>query len=339
MQRQRTVTLWQRLRHQLAESSEGLAVLTFIIVFVIFALFANNFLTALSISNIVTYASINGIIAIGVAILMIAGEFDLSVGSVLAVSSYVFALSLSENVNLNPVLAVFFALLVSTLLGLINGLVVVYGKIPSFIVTLGTLLAYRGLARFIGGGDFAYFDQDDPSKTWMLNFLNGSVSWLNELFRPEANFRVSSLWFIAILILMTVVMIRMPFGGKVFAVGGNSGAALAQGINVKRIKLLCFMLCSFFAGLAGVIQIAQRASVDPLRGLGLELIAVSAAVIGGVKLTGGYGTVIGAAFGMLLLSMLQQGLVLMGVPLEFFQAIAGVIIITAVVAYTRLQRL
>jgi simple sugar transport system permease protein len=273
----------------------------------------------------------------GVAILMIAGEFDLSVGSVLAVSSYVFALSLGA--NMNPVLAVLLALLVSTILGLINGLVVVYAKIPSFIVTLGTLLAYRGLARFIGGGDFAYFDQEDPSKTWLLNALNGSAHWLNELFKPEANFRYSSLWFIALLILMTVVMIRMPFGGKVFAVGGNPAAALAQGINVRQIKLISFMLCSFFAGLAGVIQLAQRASVDPLRGLGLELIAVSAAVIGGVKLTGGYGTIVGAAFGMLLLSMLQQGLVLMNVSLEFFQAIAGVIIILAVVGYTRLQRM
>ena len=339
MQRQRNnlSTPWQHLRHQLAESSESLAVLTFLVFFVIFALFADNFLSALSLSNIVTYASINGIIAMGVAILMIAGEFDLSVGSVLAVLSYVFALSLGANVN--PVLAVLLALAVSTLLGLINGLIVVYGKIPSFIVTLGTLLAYRGLARLIGGGDFAYFDQEDPSKTWLLNALNGSAHWLNEFFTPEANFRFSSLWFIALLILMTIVMIRMPFGSKVFAIGGNPGAALAQGVSVKRIKLVCFMLCSLFAGLAGVIQIAQRASVDPLRGLGLELIAVSAAVIGGVKLTGGYGTVIGAAFGMLLLSMLQQGLVLMSVPLEFFQAIAGVIIIAAVVAYTKLQRL
>ena len=333
MQNRRKASPWQTFRHRLAESSEGLAVLIFLLVFILFSFFAPNFLNAFSLSNIITFASINGIVAIGVAVLMIAGEFDLSVGSVLAVSSYVFAVSLGT--GLNPIVCALLALLVSSLLGLINGLVTVYAKIPSFITTLGTLLAYRGLARFIGGGDFAYFDGE---KNWFFDVLNGSATGLNKLFTTEANFRYSSLWFIGLVALMTIIMTRMPFGSKINAVGGNVGAALAQGINVKRVKIIAFILCSFFAGLGGVVQFAQRVSVDPLRGLGLELIAVSAAVIGGVRLSGGYGTIVGAAFGMLLLSMLQQGLVLMQIPLEFFQAIAGLIIILSVVSYTKLEK-
>jgi simple sugar transport system permease protein len=131
---------------------------------------------------------------------------------------------------------------------------------------------------------------------------------------------------------------RTRFGNWVFAVGGNPGAALSQGINIKRVKLVNFVLSGLFAGLAGVILFAQRSSMNELLGEGLELIAVAASVIGGVLLTGGYGTIVGAAMGILLLSMLEQGLVLMGVPNDVFRGIVGTIIIASVVANTYLGR-
>jgi len=122
----------------------------------------------------------------------------------------------------------------------------------------------------------------------------------------------------------------------VFATGGNPGAAKAQGVAIQRIKVLSFTLAGLLAGIAGVIQFGHRVSVDPLRGDGLELIAVAACVIGGVRLSGGYGTILGPCVGVLLLQMLEQGLVLMRVPVQVFQAVAGGFLILAVVMNTSL---
>ncbi len=148
------------VRYVLSEYSEVVTLITFVLIFAIFSLTADNFLTNFALSNIVTFASVYGIMAIGVAMLMVTGEFDLSVGSTLAVACYVFALLL--NAGYAPLLAALAALLVSVILGFINGWIVVSTKIPSFIVTLGTLLAYRGIARFLGGGDFAYYKDEPP---------------------------------------------------------------------------------------------------------------------------------------------------------------------------------
>jgi simple sugar transport system permease protein len=137
---------------------------------------------------------------------------------------------------------------------------------------------------------------------------------------------------------MSFILMRTRHGNWTFAVGGNSAAALAQAVNVTRVKLTNFAMSGFFAGLAGVILFAQRSSMNELIGVGLELTAVAAAVIGGVVLTGGSGTIIGAALGMLLLSMLEQGLVLLGVTNELFQGVVGAIIIVSVIVNVYLKR-
>jgi simple sugar transport system permease protein len=325
-----TATL-TRLRHRLADFSEVVALVSFLAVFAFFAAAADNFLTACCIANILTFASITGVVAVGVAMLMISGEFDLSVGSTFAVASYVFALSM--NAGVLPILALLLALIVSALLGSINGLIVTGTGIPSFIATLGTMLAYRGIARVIGGGDFASYTGDPLA---LLGFLNGALGSINQLFTPASNFRVSTIWFAVIAIGMSLVLMRTRYGNWVFAVGGNPGAALSQGVAVKRVKVVNFVLTGLLAGIASVMQFAHRLSVDPLRGEGMELVAVAACVIGGVRLTGGYGTILGACVGMLLLQMLEQGLVLMQIPIQIFQAVAGLILIIAVISNTYL---
>jgi simple sugar transport system permease protein len=322
-----------RLRYSLANFPEVVALISFLAVFVFFAIATDNFLTAFAIANILTFASITGIVAVGVAMLMISGEFDLSVGSTFAVASYVF--SLSMNAGVPPILALLLALIVSALLGLINGLIVTGTGIPSFITTLGTMLAYRGIARALGGGDFARY-MGDP--LGLFGFLNGAMDPINQLFTPASNFRVSIIWFIVIAVVMSLVLRRTRYGNWVFAVGGNPGAALSQGVTVKRVKVINFVLTGLLAGIASVMQFAHRLSVDPLRGEGMELVAVAACVIGGVQLTGGWGTIFGACVGMLLLQMLEQGLVLMQVPVQIFQAVAGLILIIAVISNTYLGR-
>lgn len=328
----RTATATQ-LRFKLAEFPQAMVLVSFLAVFLFFSFAADNFLTSVAISNILSFASILGIIVVGVAMLMIAGEFDLSVGSTFAVTSFVFALTM--NTGVPPLPAMLFALLISALLGALNGLIVIRTGIPSFIATLGTMLAYRGIARAIGGGDFAKYIESKPV---LFNVLNGAMDSLNQLFRPVANFRVSILWFILIAVVMSAILMRTQFGNWVFATGGNPGAALAQGVPVNRVKLTVFTLTGLLTGLASVMQFAHRTSVDPLRGEGWELIAVAASVIGGVQLSGGVGTIFGACVGILLLQMLEQGLVLMGVSVQIFRAVAGLILMLSIMINTYLSR-
>ena len=322
-----------RFRFHLAEFPQAVALVSFLAVFLFFSFAANNFLTPVAISNILSFASILGIIVVGVAMLMIAGEFDLSVGSTFAVTSFVFALTMNSGVP--PLVAMLLAVLVSALLGAVNGLVVIRTGIPSFIATLGTMLAYRGIARAIGGGDFAKYTETKPV---LFSILNGAMDPLNKLFQPVANLRMSILWFILIAVIMSYVLMQTRFGNWVFATGGNPGAALAQGVPVKRVKLMVFTLTGLLTGVASVMQFAHRTSVDPLRGEGWELIAVAASVIGGVQLAGGVGTILGACVGILLLQMLEQGLVLMGVSVQIFRAVAGLILMLSVILNTFLSQ-
>ena len=146
----------------------------------------------------------------------------------------------------------------------------------------------------------------------------------------------SVLWFVLLAAVMGFVLLRTRYGNWVFATGGNPRAASAQGVPFNRGKLINFMLTGLLAGAAGVVQFAHRTSVDPLRGDGVELIAVAACVIGGVRLSGGFGTIVGPCIGGLLLQMLEQGLVLMSVPVQVFQAVAGFFLILAVLMNTSL---
>ena len=331
MQAQASIT--SRLRYTLTNFSEIVALISFLVFFIFFAIAADHFLTGFALANILTFASITGIVVVGVAMLMIAGEFDLSVGSTFAVASYVFALSM--NAGVPPVLAMVLALIVCCLLGLVNGLIVTGTGIPSFITTLGTMLAYRGIARALGGGDFAQFLGD---RNLLFGILNGAIEPINQLFDPAANFRVSILWFLLLAVIMALTLRRSSFGNWVFAVGGNPGAALSQGVAVKRVKVICFVMTGLLAGVAGIMQFSHRLSVDPLRGAGIELVAVAACVIGGIRLAGGYGTILGACIGVVLLQMLEQGLVLMQVPVQVFRAVAGLILLIAVIINTYLSR-
>jgi simple sugar transport system permease protein len=323
---------WTRFRYRLATIPEVVALVSFLVVFLFFSLATDTFLTPIAFANILTFGSITGIMVIGVAMLMISGEFDLSVGATFAVASYVFALSLIAGTA--PILAASLALLVSGVLGLINGLVVTRTGIPSFIATLGTMLAYRGIVRAIGSGDFATYTGEALT---FFNYLNGPLTPLNQLFVPVPNFRASILWFILVALIFSFILMHTKYGNWTFAAGGSPEAALAQGVNVNRVKVTNFMIAAVLAGLAGIMQFAHRSSVDPLRGEGMELIAVAACVIGGTRLKGGVGTIFGAMVGIILLQMLEQGLVLMRIPIQIFQAVAGLIIIIAVISNTYLR--
>lgn len=319
-------------RHRLSYIPEAVVLISFLLLFVFFSIAAPHFLTPIALGNILTFGSITGIVALGVGVLMITGEFDLSVGSNFALASYVLALSLNAGVPVVP--ALILAVMSSTFFGFLNGIIVTRTNIPSFIATLGNMLAYRGIVRAIGEGSFASY-KGEPIP--LFKILNGNFDLLNSWFNVQA-FRTSVIWFVLLTAILIFILMRTPFGNWVFAVGGNPGAAQAQGVNVKRVKVITFAITGLMVGIASVLQFSHRLSVDPLRGDGMEMIAIAACAIGGIRLTGGSGTLLGALMGALLLQMLDQGLVLMGIPIQVFQASVGLIIILSVIINTNLGK-
>ena len=154
----------------------------------------------------------------------------------------------------------------------------------------------------------------------------------------DVNLRAGVMWWFILVVVFQFILTQTRYGNHVLAVGGNPGAALAQGINVNRIKVTNFVICSMLACFAGIINVGRLANVDPLMGNGLELEVIAASVIGGALLSGGYGSIVGAFLGVLIFGMLQTGLVLVGVDSRAFSGVIGVIIILAVVINTAVRK-
>lgn len=294
--------------------------MTVLVVWILFWTFVPNFGTIRTVSGILSAASINAVVVIGVTMLMIAGEFDLSVGAIIAMGAYVFANIMTGGGS--PALAVVLALLVTAIMGCINGLATVYTRIPSFIVTLGTLSIYRGAVWVYSRGLMVQTTQELP----VYDLFNGRLDLINNLLR-QANFRTATLWLIILVFLSQFVLTRTRFGNHVFAVGGNPAAAIAQGVNVRLTKIICFTVTGILSGLAGIMTFSQFASVFVATGATVELTAIAGAVVGGTLLSGGVGSIIGGLLGILLIDTLRTGVVLLGFPSDNFAAVVGVTIV------------
>lgn len=295
------------------EAAVLIALVAVVICFVIAS--PESFLTGRNIGSFMTAAAQLGTVAIGAALLMISGEFDLSSGSNFVFSGICMGL-LSQVI---PVpLALLCGLLISTAIGFLNGLITVYAKIPSFITTLGTWLIWFGLALAISGGYFVNIKPDSLT----LSILGGALG---------SQFYASVLWWLALGIGAIVVLKQTAFGNWIFATGGNPDAARAVGVPVRRVKLITFSFIGFTAGLAAIFLLAEQGSMGPLYGQNMALEAIAASVIGGCNLFGGIGTVLGAMLGATMMRMLDSGLVLAGAPTAWYQTFVGVIIIVAVV--------
>jgi simple sugar transport system permease protein len=264
------------------------------------------------------------LVAIGVTLLMICGEFDLSVGSVFALMPMSVAIMLGHGLPFWP--AALLGLALCAAIGFINGYITVYFAIPSFITTLGMLFIARSLTVVISGGFPPLLPDDVPS--WVFTQFIG----------PYGLFRMSFIWFLGLAALISVLLSLTNFGNWVKATGGFVDAAASMGIPVVRVKIACFMLCSMLAGFAGLIQVLRLGSPLPSIGEGLELQAVAAAVIGGASLTGGIGTIFGAIVGALLIRIIDNGLVLSAVDANWFKFAIGLLTILAVVANAWLRR-
>lgn len=260
------------------------------------------------------------LVAIGVTILMIAGEFDLSVGSVFALSPMIMVLALGAEIPL--VLAMMLGLCAAIAVALVNATITLKLGLPSFIATLGTLFMARSIAIVAAGGFPPAFPRDLD-----LWWIVGKVDLL----------RVSVFWLLGIGILLGFVLRKFDVGSWIFATGGNREAARDMGINTARVKTICFVLCSTLAGFAGMIQTFRIKAMVPTMGTGFELTAIAAAVIGGAALTGGIGSVTGAIIGALLIAFIENIIILTRIDANWFRFAVGAMIVISV-AINKLSR-
>lgn len=314
-------------RRIMAESPITGPLVTLIVVFILFSLFVPHFFTMRSVSGIINAATLTGTVTIGVTMLMIAGEFDLSVGSMMAMGAFLYGFHTVENGN--PLWALFLALLVPGLMGALNGFILIRTGVPSFIITLSTMFIYRGIVWLYSGGQMLQTIERVP----IYDVFNGRLHFIADAMKG-ANFRTAALWFFALVLFFQYILVRTRFGNHVFAAGGNVGAAAAQGVNVRRTKLICFIISGALAGFAGVLLFSQFRTARIATGAGTELTAIASAVVGGALLSGGSGSIVGALLGVLIISTLRTGIILLNlpfIPADNFEAIVGVTIVGAAI--------
>lgn len=287
----------------------------YFVVFIFFGLARPGlFLSTDNMASILNVSSELGIISLGVGLLMISGEFDLSVGSVFGFASMLFGLF--SNAGLSSISSFFLVLIVSLFIGLMNGLICVRGRIPSFIATLGMMMFLRGVMLLRTAGWTVKYESSERT---MLSILSAYTPW--------SSIRVTMFWFIGVCVLLFIILNSTKYGNNVFAVGGNKAAAKNMGVNVDRVKIVTFMACALLAGFAGATNMGRFRVADPALGTGMELEAITSAVIGGILLTGGYGNIIGALIGAILIATIRSGLIIIGVPGYFYTGVLGLVLV------------
>ena len=312
---------WSNLAGILLRRREASIIVVAIILVVYFQASNQNFLTQDNIRTVSQFAAATAIISAGEVMLLICGEIDLSAGMVFAFAPFIMFFSYQAGL---PIwVAIIFGLLASAAVGLFNGLVTVLLKVPSFITTLGTLFLLEGITLTISNGFPA---------------LTPNVGAFNQVFGNSPYSEI--IWAIAIVIVMQIVLSFTKWGLHTVATGGNLLGASETGVNVNRVKIGNFMLCSVFAGFAGILEGFRITSIDPLAGgPNIMFAAVAGAVIGGTSLMGGLGTIVGAFLGVLVLSILNDGFTLLGVSAFTFYIILGAAILIAMILNVRLQLL
>jgi simple sugar transport system permease protein len=300
-----------------------------IVVWIIFVVLAgdNGFLRWGGTANYLEVSAELGILAVAVALLMIGGEFDLSIGSTIGACGMIIAI-LSAEYGWNYWAAILAALVFSVAIGIINGIVVVKTGLPSFIVTLAMLFMIRGatigITREITGRTQVGGLKELPG------FEAASDVFASDIHLFGTNFAISIVWWLALTLLATWVLLRTRFGNWIPGVGGSLQAARNLGVPTIRVKITLFVGTAVAAWLVATIQVTSFGGADVLRGTYREFYAIVAVVIGGTLLTGGYGSALGAALGALIFGMVQQGIIFAGIDADWFQFVLGGMLLSAV---------
>jgi ribose transport system permease protein len=279
------------------------------------AVLSPDFLTVGNLLDVTRQVSINAVISFGMTLVILLGGIDLSVGSILAVSSLVVALLMRGGES--AALATAVGILCGALMGAANGLLVTKGRVAPFIATLGTMTLLRGLALVLCQGS--------P----ISGFPSGFFAALGGGYLARM-IPLPVVWMLVLFAILWFVLDRTVFGRHVYATGGNAEAASLSGVNVDRVQILVYTLSGFTAAVAGIILTSRLDSAQPTAGEGYELDAITAVVLGGTSLAGGRGWIFGTLLGALLIGVLNNGLNLVGVSAFYQQVIKGSVILLAV---------
>ncbi|WP_342504775.1 ABC transporter permease [Sporosarcina sp. FSL K6-2383] len=309
-----------KLRDQLSWIwSEYSVIIAFLIIFIAASIISPRFLDINNQFNILMQVSIIGIIALGMTVVMISGGIDLSVGSVLALTGVMTVLALNASGSILIAIVVAFAM--GIFAGFLNGLMVAKGKIASFIATLGMMAAARSIALYIANG--------------------GSISGEVSNFTLIANSKLGTIqypiiFFLIMTALVYILMHKTRFGRYVYALGSNEKATLLSAIRVDRVKIGVYSLAGLLVSVAAIIETSRLNSISSSSsGMSYELDAIAAVIIGGTRMTGGRGKIVGTFFGVLILGILNNMMNLMDVSPHLQGFVKGLIIIVAVVFQKR----
>ena len=290
---------------------------------VVFSLLIDNYLGGSFFNRVTASVAITAILAAGQTIVILTRNIDLSVGSIVGVTAYVTGEYLHDHPNLTPVLAVAYAMAIGGGLGLLNGVLVAYARVPSIIVTLGTLAIFR--TWLINHSDSRTITSDGLPD-WLLSLPNSTVVSIGNW-----DVRTVVLGAVALIVVLQLMLGGLKWGRWFYAVGSNPDAARQAALPVERVILAAFVASGALAGLAGFLFLSRFGTITVSAGSGLELQAVAAAVVGGVNIFGGSGTLIGALLGALLVNLLDLSLLRVPGLSEFWRdAVLGMLILTAV---------
>lgn len=286
-----------------------------ILLIVVISIMNSAFLDLSNLLNLLRQVSINGLIAFGMTFVILTGGIDLSVGSILALSSAFTAILITS--GLDPIVALIVGVLGGFLLGVFNGVLVTFGSMAPFIATLATMTIFRGLTLVVTDGN---------------PITNLGDSYMFQLFGKGYFFGipVPAVTMIIVFIILAIILQKTTFGRHTYAIGGNEVASKISGIKVNRVKILIYGISGLMSALAGAILTSRLNSAQPTAGTSYELDAIAAVVLGGTSLTGGKGRIVGTFIGLLIIGVLNNGLNLLGVSSFYQQVVKGIVILIAV---------
>ncbi len=291
-----------------------------------FIAFRNStFLMPSTLADMFKNYAVTFIIAIGMMLILLIGGIDISVGSILGFAGMTASLFLRDHQGTPVLVIILISTVVGLLCGVVNGLIISYGKVPPIICTMGMMNAYRGLAYIVAKSQWvaAYQFTNSYKAFAQTNILGlSSLVWI----------------MIAIYVIFFIVMKWTSLGRRVYAVGSNAEAAEVSGIKVAKVKLGCYAVLGLLSGLAGALYTSLYASAQGNMGEGLEMDVIAACVVGGVSMTGGSGSVVGVFLGSLILAVIGKGLPLIGISQFWQTAIKGLIILVAIIVNVLAQR-
>ena len=296
-----------------------------ILIGIVFSFLAGGYFSSYNVLLLLRQTSEVGIIAMAMTILIVCGEFDLSVGAIYAVVGIITGL-LFQNFGVNLFLSATVAMGLALFLGYLNGLLITKTGMHSFIGTLATMMVFRGIAMVSTGGRPV---SSLPKMPFFTIFGEGMIFDI---------IPVPILWLLAMCVFLFFILHKTSFGVKVFATGDNREAAELAGIDTITIKRYCFMLTAFSAGIVAFTSIGFLRTATPTQGQGLELEAIAAAVIGGTSMMGGVGSIFGSFLGALIMAQVRTGLVLMGTDAYVQDALVGLVIALAVIINVQLSK-